>query len=84
MAENSSNVIKEIVGFIRESSAILHYFSDIVAAISLYNVIFENSAAVTAVIIWVIAALIFGVIAELLKSHLPTPLRIIFARRGSP
>ena len=83
MAENRADVIKEIVGFIRESSAILHYFSDIVAAISLYNVIFENSA-VTAVIIWVIAALIFGVIAELLKSHLPTPLRIIFARKGSP
>ena len=83
MAENSSNVIKELVGFIRESFAILHYFSDIVAAISLYNLIFENSA-VTAVIIWVIAALIFGVIAELLKSHLPTPLRIIFARKGSP
>jgi hypothetical protein len=82
MAENSSNVIKELVGFIRESFAILHYFSDIVAAISLYNLIFENSA-VTAVIIWVIAALIFGVIAELLKSHLPTPLRVIFARRGS-
>jgi hypothetical protein len=83
MAENSSNVIKELVGFIRESFAILHYFSDIVAAISLYNLIFENSA-VTAVIIWVIAALIFGVIAELLKSHLPTPLRVIFARKGSP
>jgi hypothetical protein len=82
MAENSSNVIKELVGFIRESFAILHYFSDIVAAISLHNLIFENSA-VTAVIIWVIAALIFGVIAELLKSHLPTPLRVIFARRGS-
>ena len=82
MAENSSNVIKELVGFIRESFAILHYFSDIVAAISLYNIIFENSA-VAAVIIWVTAALIFGVIAELLKSHLPTPLRIIFARKGS-
>jgi hypothetical protein len=80
MAENSSNVIKELVGFIRESFAILHYFSDIVAAISLYNLIFENSA-VTAVIIWVIAALIFGVIAELLKSHLPTPLRVIFEKR---
>ena len=82
MAENSSDAIKEIVGFIRESSAIVHYFSDIVAAISLYNIIFENSA-VAAVIIWIIAALISGVIAELLKSRLPTPLRIIFARRGS-
>lgn len=82
MAETSSDAIKEIVGFIRESSAIVHYFSDIVAVISLYNVIFENSAVAT-VIIWVIAALISAVIAELLKSHLPTPLRIIFARRGN-
>jgi len=82
MAENSSDVIKELVGFIRESSAIVHYFSDIMAVISLYNVIFENSA-VAAVIIWIIAALISAVIAELLKSHLPTPLRAVLARRGS-
>lgn len=82
MAKKSSGVITELIGFIRESSAIIHYFSDIVAAIALYNVIFENSA-VAMFIIWVIAALISGVIAELLKSHLPTPLRIIFARRGS-
>ena len=82
MAKKSSDVITELLGFIRESSAIIHYFSDVVAAISLYNVIFENSAVAT-IIIWVIAALISGVIAELLKSHLPTPLRIIFAKRGS-
>jgi len=82
MAEKSSDAITELVGFIRESAAIIHYFSDIVAAISLYNVIFENSA-VAMFIIWIIAALISGIIAELLKSHLPTPLRIIFAIRGN-
>jgi hypothetical protein len=82
MAKKSSDVITELFGFIRESAAIIHYFSDIVAAISLYNVIFENST-VEMFIIWVIVALISGVIAELLKSHLPTPLRIIFARRGN-
>jgi len=82
MAKKSSDVITELLGFIRESSAIIHYFSDVVAAISLYNVIFENSP-VAMFIIWVTAALISGVIAELLKSHLPTPLRIIFAKRGS-
>ena len=82
MAEKSSDVTTKLLGFIRESSAIIHYFSDIVATISLYNVIFENSA-VAMVIIWIIAALISGVLAELLKSHLPTPLRIIFVRRGN-
>ena len=82
MAKKSSDVITELFGFIRESAAIIHYFSDIVAAISLYNVIFEKST-VEMFIIWVIVGLISGVVAELLKSHLPTPLRIIFARRGN-
>jgi hypothetical protein len=80
MAETGSNVIKKLIEFIREASAIVHYFSDILVIISVYNIIFEQGAT-GPVIIWVVAALISGVIAELLKSHLPTPLRIILARR---
>jgi hypothetical protein len=81
VAETISDVIKELVGFIREASAIVHYFSDLMAVISVYNIIFEHGTA-GAVIIWLITALISGVIAELLKSRLPTPLRIVLRRRG--
>jgi hypothetical protein len=81
VAETISDVIKELVGFIREASAIVHYFSDLMAVISVYNMIFEHGS-VGAVIIWLITALISGVIAELLKSRLPTPLRIVLRRRG--
>jgi len=83
MVETSSDVIKEFVRFIRELSAIIHYFSDIMAVISVYNMIFEHGAVGTS-IIWVITALISGVIAELLKSYLPTPLRLVLRRRKIP
>ena len=80
MTDTLSTVIKELIGFIGEASAIIHYFSDVVVVISIYNIIFENGAVVT-VIIWVIIGLISAFIAELLKSKLPTPLRIIFQRK---
>ena len=81
MVDTFSAVTKELGGFIREASAIIHYFSDIVVFISIYNIIFEHGAVV-AVIIWAIIALISAFIAELLKSKLPTPLRIIFRRKS--
>ena len=81
MAETISEVIKELIAFIREASAIIHYFSDAVVAIALYNVIFEHGA-VGAVVIWLIIGLISAVIAELLKSRLPTPLRLVFRRKS--
>jgi len=74
-----SGVIEEIVKFIRESSAIIHYFSDIMVATSFYNLVFEQGAVGT-IIIWLVTALISSVIAELLKSHLPTPLRLVLHR----
>jgi hypothetical protein len=80
MADTLSAVIKELIGFIGGASAIIHYFSDVVVVISIYNIIFENGAVVT-VIIWVIIGLISAFIAELLKSKLPTPLRIVFRRK---
>jgi hypothetical protein len=76
-----ADVITELIGFIREASAIVHYFSDIVVVILVYNVIFERGDAGT-IIIWVLTALISAVIAELLKSRLPTPLRIVFRRKS--
>ena len=76
-----ANVITELIGFIRETSAIVHYFSDIVVVILVYNVIFEHGDATT-IIVWVLTALISAVIAELLKSRLPTPLRIVFRRKS--
>jgi len=80
VAETISDVIKELLGFIREAFAIIHYFSDLMAIISVYNIIFERGS-VGVVIIWLITALVSGVAAELLKSHLPTPLRIVLRRR---
>ncbi len=70
---------KELVSFIREAFAIIHYFSDLMTIISLYNMLFEQGTGGT-VIIWVITSIISGFVAELLKSHLPTPLRIILNR----
>jgi hypothetical protein len=81
MAETISDVIKELIRFIGEASAIIHYFSDIMIVISVYNIIFEHGA-VSTVIIWLITAAISAAIAELLKSRLPTPLRIAFRRKS--
>jgi hypothetical protein len=79
MIKSFSNVTRELVGFIRESSAIIHYFSDIMVIISLHTIIFEQGELAT-FILWLTIALISAIIAEVLKSHLPTPLRI--ALRG--
>jgi hypothetical protein len=75
-----SDLVKEIAGLIREFFAILHYFSDFMAVILIYNLIFENGT-VGIVLIWLVIGLISAVIAELLKSKLPTPLRIILNRK---
>lgn len=78
----ASNAIRELVGFIRESAAIIHYFSGIMIIITLFNAIFEHGNAV-GIMLWLIIALISAAIAELLKSKLPTPLRIILQRRNT-
>ena len=75
-----SDLIKEIAGLLREFFAILHYFSDIMAAILIYNLIFESGAA-GLIFIWLVIELISAVLAELLKSKLPTPLRILVSRK---
>lgn len=75
-----SDLMREFIGFIREFFAIIHYFSDFMVAISIYNLIFEN-ATVGIVLVWLVVGLISAVIAELLKSKLPTLLRLIL-RRG--
>ena len=80
MPKTSSDGIKEIIGFVRESSAIIHYFSDLMVVISVYNLIFEFSS-VGMVIVWLIIALISGIVAEILKSTLPTLLRLIFRKK---
>jgi hypothetical protein len=79
MARNLSNITKELMEFIGEASAIIHYFSDLMTILSLYGAIFEHSSA-GAVIIWLLTALVSATIAELLKSRLPTPLRIILRK----
>jgi hypothetical protein len=79
MARNLSNITKELMGFIGNASAIVHYFSDLMTILSLYSAIFENSSA-GAIIIWLVAALVSATIAELLKSPLPTPMRIVLRK----
>ena len=82
MTASASDVMHELVVFIRESAAIIHYFCDIVMVITLYNAIFEHGDA-GAIILWFLIALISAAIAELLKSRLPTPLRILLQRRNT-
>lgn len=53
MAERLSYVMKEIIGFIRELFAILHYFSEVRAVISIYNLIFE-SGTLGIILIWLV------------------------------
>jgi hypothetical protein len=76
----SSSLIKEVVEFIRETAAIIHYFSIIVAIISIYSLIY-GQGTVGAIIAWLLTALLSAVIAELLKSQIPTLLRIILHRK---
>ena len=80
MPKTTSDVIQGIIGFVRESSAIIHYFSELMVVISVYNLIFELSS-IGMVIVWLIIALTSGVVAELLKSALPTLLRLIFRKK---
>jgi hypothetical protein len=76
-----SGLIKEVVSFIRETAAIIHYFSIIVAVISIYNLIYDQSTA-GAIMAWLITALLSAGIAELLKSRIPTLLRMILHRKA--
>ena len=80
MSKTISDGIKEIIGFVRESSAIIHYFSDLMVVISVYNFIFELSS-IGMVIVWLILALTSGIVAEILKSTLPTLLRLILRKK---
>ena len=76
-----SDMLKEIISFVRESFAIIHYFSDLMAVISVYNLIFEQGSF-GIIMVWLIIALTSGIIAELLRSNLPTLLRIILRKRA--
>ena len=80
MSAMLSDLAKEMAGFTREFFAIIHYFSDFMVAILIYNLIFENGTA-GLILIWLVIGLFSAVIAELLKSKLPTPLRIIWRRK---
>ena len=71
----NSNWTKGIVGYIREASAIIHYFSIIGIILSIYS-LFYGQDTVGAIIVWLMIMLVSSAIAELLKSKLPTLLRI--------
>ena len=74
MRKNSSWT-KEVVGYIREASAIIHYFSILEIILSIYSLIYgeDNTGAIIG---WLIVMVVSSCIAELLKSKLPTLLRI--------
>jgi hypothetical protein len=74
-----SGLMRELVGFVREFFAVIHYFSDFMVAILIYNLIFEGGN-VGIILVWFVIGLISAVIAELLKSKLPTPLRLVLSR----
>ena len=71
----NSNWTKGIVGYIREASAIIHYFSIMGIILSIYS-LFYGQDTVGAIIVWLMIMLVSSAIAELLKSKLPTLLRI--------
>ena len=80
MADVLSGLVKELAGLFREFFAILHYFSDFMMAVLFYGLVFENSV-VGPFFVWFVVGLISAVLAELFKSKLPTPLRLVLHRR---
>ena len=78
MRKNSSWT-KGIVEYIREASAIIHYFSILGIILSIYSLIYGETT-LGAIIIWIILMLFSSGIAELLKSKLPTIFRIVRAK----
>jgi hypothetical protein len=77
--QKKSSWAKRIVGYIREASAIIHYFSILGITLSIYGLIYEQDT-VGAIIVWLIVMLLSAGIAELLKSKLPTLLRICVSK----
>ena len=73
--QKKSSWTKGIVEYIREASAIIHYFSILGIILSIYGLIYGQDT-VGAIIVWLIVMLLSAGIAELLKSKLPTLLRI--------
>jgi hypothetical protein len=70
-----SNWTKGVVSYNREASAIIHYFSILEVILSIYSLIYGQDT-VGVIIVWLIVMLLSSSISELLKSKLPTLLRI--------
>jgi len=80
VADVHYSLVKELAALFGEFFAILHYFSDFIVAVLIYGLFFENGV-VGPVFVWFVVGLTSAVLAELLKSKLPTPLRIVLHRR---
>lgn len=76
MANFFSKTIKELVELIKELIAVWHYISDILAILEVVNLI-STHGTYEGLILWIVSAMVSGVIAEVFESVIPTPLRVI-------
>jgi len=65
-----------IISAVREIIAVLHWFSNVVALLKMLDVVSQLGSLVD-VFGWLIASLASSFLAELLKSQIPTLLRLI-------
>jgi hypothetical protein len=74
-------ILKPIFVLARELIAIWHYVSDIFALLEILNLM-SSHGPIDGLMIWLISSALSAFFAELFKSYLPTPLRILLKGLG--
>ena len=74
-------ILRPIFALARELIAIWHYVSDIFVLVEILNIM-SSHGPIEGLVIWLISSALSAFIAELLKSYLPTPLRILLRILG--
>jgi hypothetical protein len=74
-------ILRPIFLLARELIAVWHYVSDIFALLEILNLM-SSHGPIEGLVIWLISSALSAFLAELLKSYLPTPLRILLRGLG--
>lgn len=74
-------ILDEIFRVIKELVAIWHYISDILVIAEILQLVSEHGT-IEGLVLWLVSSIVSGLLAELLQSLIPTPLRLILRRLG--
>jgi hypothetical protein len=74
-------VLDEFLRVIREFVALWHWISDILAVTEILQLVSEHGV-IGSLALWLVSSIVSGLLAELLQSLIPTPLRPILRRLG--